>query len=510
MPAETRRWLAHVKYLSSDAMRGRQTGSPEHRTAAQYVAAQFEELGLQPGAGEGFLQPVGFIARRVREKDCALDLVFGDRVVPLTLGEDATLQMSVDSDSLLEAKAVFVGYGLSVPEAGYDDLAGTDLTGKIAVLLQGGPSAVKEPLRSYAQSTGARWSRLHEHGAIGLVTISNPHHSDIPWLRGASQRFSPGMVLADSTLDERRGQRLGVSFNPDRANKLFEGTPHNMAELLALADSQVTLPVFPLVPKIRARVHYDRETLESQNVVALLPGSDPALKDEIVLLTAHLDHLGVGAPVAGDSIYNGAMDNASGVAALIEIARALTKAPKRPARTVAFVCVTGEEKGLLGSRYFSLKPTVPAEAIVADLNVDMVLPIIPLKRMIVFGDGESDLGADAKGVADETGIAIQADPEPLRNRFIRSDQFNFIRRGVPSVAFSTGAVPGSQEDSLLHRWTRERYHAPADDAEQPLDPAAPADLIRYVTRLTVQVADRPTRPAWNDASFFKRFAAPAP
>jgi len=504
MPAETRRWLAHVKYLSSDAMRGRQTGSPEHRTAAQYVAAQFEELGLQPGAGEGFLQPVGFIARRVREKDCALDLVFGDRVVPLTLGEDATLQMSVDSDSLLEAKAVFVGYGLSVPEAGYDDLAGTDLTGKIAVLLQGGPSAVKEPLRSYAQSTGARWSRLHEHGAIGLVTISNPHHSDIPWLRGASQRFSPGMVLADSTLDERRGQRLGVSFNPDRANKLFEGTPHNMAELLALADSQVTLPVFPLVPKIRARVHYDRETLESQNVVALLPGSDPALKDEIVLLTAHLDHLGVGAPVAGDSIYNGAMDNASGVAALIEIARALTKAPKRPARTVAFVCVTGEEKGLLGSRYFTDHLPMRRDRVIANINLDQVRPLFPLKLMTAIAVDESTLGDTIRAVAGGMGLRIQADPEPWRNLMRRADNWSFMQIGVPATGFVLAPEKDTPDDAAYKEWYARRYHTPLDDLDQPWVPSAAAAFNDFFGRLVAALANAERRPQWKAGSEYAK------
>ena len=507
------RWLGHVKYLASDAMRGRQTGSPEHRKAADYVASRFRELGLAPAAGGGsYLQPVSFVTRRVREGagGSSLELVFADRIEPLVLGDDATLQMSIEQADSLDAPLVFAGYGLSVPEQGFDELKQADLAGKIAVFIQGGPRIVSEPRRSQAQFAGERWARMKEAGAIGLITIRNPRRMDGTWERGAAQRFTPGMSLADPAVDERQGQLFGASLNAAHAEKLFAGSGHRFADLLALADSEATLPIFPLVPRLRARSRFDRRLVESQNVVAVLPGRDARLKNEYVVLTAHLDHLGGGTPVAGDSIFNGAMDNASGVASLIEIARALAPAAQRPRRSILFVCVTGEEKGLLGSYYYSRRPTVPAGAITADLNVDMVLPIVPLKHLIVHGENESDLGVLARTEAEAVGIAVVPDPEPQRNLFIRSDQFNFIRAGVPSVAFSTGAIQGSPEDSLLHAWIRNRYHEPSDDLDQPIDARAAADLIRYVTRLTARVANAPARPRWNDTSFFKRYATPAP
>jgi Zn-dependent M28 family amino/carboxypeptidase len=504
---EARRWLEHLKFLASDAMRGRQTGSPEHLKAAEYVAAQFKALGLQPGAPDGsFLQPVPFATRRVRESECALELVFPDRVQPLTLGTDATISMSIDEADSIEAPLVFIGYGISVPEQGYDDLAHADLAGKVAVFLQGGPASVTEPRRSQSQFAGERWARLKEKGAIGLITIRNPRRSDGTWERGAAQRFNPGMSLADPDVDERQGQRLSLTINSVQAQKWFEGSGHQFVDLLALADSGAALPVFPLAARVRAKVRYDRQVVTSQNVIALLPGKDPKLKGEYVVLTAHLDHLGVGVPVDGDSVFNGAMDNASGVAALIEVARALAPAAKRPARSVLFVVVTGEEKGLLGSYFYTRRPTVPVGQIAADLNVDMVLPIVPLTHMIIHGVDESTLGDRARSEAQASGITIVPDPEPQRNLFIRSDQFNFIRAGVPAIAFSTGAVKGSPEDSLLHAWIRNRYHQPSDDLAQPMDPNAPADLIRYVARLTADIANDPARPHWKDESFFRRYA----
>jgi Zn-dependent M28 family amino/carboxypeptidase len=507
---EARRWLEHVRFLASDAMRGRQTGSPEHRRAAEYVAAQFKALGLLPGAHGSFLQPVPFVSRRVREEGCALELVFPNHVERLVLGQDVTLQMSCEAADSIAAPMVFIGYGLSVPEQGYDDLAHADLKGKIAVFIQGGPASVTEPRRSQAQYSGERWARLKGAGAIGLITIRNPHRGEGTWERSAAQRFSPAMSLADADVDERAGERFAANFNAERAQKLLDGSGHFIADLIAQADSQAALPVFPLVPRMRARVAYERTVVESQNVVALLPGKDPALEGEYVVLTAHLDHLGVGTPVDGDSVFNGAMDNASGIASLIEVARALAPRAKRPARSVLFVCVTGEEKGLLGSYYFSRRPTVPITSVAADLNVDMVLPIIPLKRLVVHGEGESDLGDRARDDAMAAGIDVLPDPEPQRNLFIRSDQFNFIRAGVPAIAFSAAAIAGSAEDSTLHAWTRTRYHQPSDDLAQPMIPGAAGDLIRYVTRLTADIANAPARPRWKDTSFFKRYAPGAP
>ena len=227
-------------------------------------------------------------------------------------------------------------------------------------------------------------------------------------------------------------------INPAHAEQFFAASGHTFAEILALADQGQPLPHFPLKGRLRATEHMKLSEVESQNVIGLLPGSDPALKNEYVVFGAHLDHLGVGAPINGDRIYNGAMDDGSGIASLIEIADIAKQENLRPQRSILFVAVTGEEKGLLGSQYFTSAPTVPLKNIVADINMDMYLPLFPLKSLQVMGLEESTLGADIRAVAAKAGVAVQPDPEPQRNLFIRSDQYNFIRNGVPALTFKFG------------------------------------------------------------------------
>ena len=249
----------------------------------------------------------------------------------------------------------------------------------------------------------------------------------------------------------------------------------------------------------------NRSGVESQNVVGLLRGTDARRRDEYVVVSAHLDHLGIGAPIDGDRIYNGAMDNASGVAAILEIATELHDAHQRAARSLLFVAVTGEEKGELGSRYFAAHPTVPASSIVANVNIDMFLPLFPLKELMVLGLDESDLGTDIRAVADQLQLKIQADPEPQRNRFIRSDQYSFIRAGIPALAMKVGYEAHSAEAEIARKWTAERYHAPSDDLKQPIDVSAAVRYVEAVRLLAVRIASRPDRPNWNESSFFKRF-----
>jgi Zn-dependent M28 family amino/carboxypeptidase len=226
------------------------------------------------------------------------------------------------------------------------------------------------------------------------------------------------------------------------------------------------------------------------------------------VLSAHLDHLGVGEPIRGDSIYNGAMDNASGVASLLEIARALHDSGTRPRRSLLFLAVCGEEKGLLGSRYFAAHPTVAPHDLAADLNIDMFLPIYPLHLLTVEGLDESSLGGDARAAAAAAGVEAVADQHPERNLFVRSDQYNFIREGVPSLAFAFGAAPGSPEERMQKDWLTNRYHAPSDDVDQPVDLAAAAKFNQLMLALALRVADDSARPAWNQDSFFRRFAQP--
>jgi Peptidase family M28 len=500
------RWWSHVSVLADDKLEGRNTGSVGHRKAAEYVAGEFARHGLKPAGTDGFLQPVHFISRTIDESHSSLSLVTATGPAPLTLGTDAIISLRIDPAPMVEAELVFAGHGLSIPEANHDDFAGLDVRGKLVVYLAGAPPSIPGPLAAHMQSAAERAAVLKRHGAIGTVNIPNPKNMDIPWERVALARFQPSMVLADPSMDETRDLKLAVTVNPDHADKFLVGSGHTLNEILELADTGKPLPRFALPARLKATASVSRTEVVSQNVVACLPGSDPRLKDEYVVFSAHLDHLGIGKPIHGDSIYNGAMDNASGIAAQLDVAAMLKESGAKLRRSVLFVAVTGEEKGLLGSRFFANSPTVDPKKIVADINTDMFLPLFPLKSLTIYGLDESDLGADAEAVAKSLGVAPQADLEPKRNIFIRSDQYSFIRRGIPSLALKVGYHKGSAEEGITKKWLTERYHAPSDDLAQPVDKLAAGAFDVLVAKLLERVANRDERPRWNETSFFKRFA----
>jgi hypothetical protein len=498
------RWWGTVSELASDRYQGRAAATEGYRQAAAYLVAEFSKLGLKPGAGPSFLQPVPFQARQIQEAGSSLTLVRGGLQEVLQLGEDAYFSLNIDPAAEVQAPAVFAGYGLSIPEAGYDDLAGLDLRGKIAVVVRGGPASIPPALRAHAQTARERLPALRRAGAVGVAYILDPKSMDLPWERYAALRLEPAFTLAGAGFDDGAGLSLGLTINPARAERWLEGSGHTAAEIFELAAAGKPLPRFPLAWSVRASAAVSRWQTECSNVVAVLPGADPKLRDEYVVVSAHLDHQGVSTPVQGDAVYNGAMDNAAGVASLLEIARALKAAP--PRRSVLFLAVTAEEKGLLGSRYFAAQPTVPRSAIVADINLDMFLPIHPLRILTAFGMEESTLGASVRAAAKAAGVQVQTDPEPERNLFIRSDQYSFIREGVPALSFKFGFAKGSREEELQRQWLKQRYHAPSDDASQPVDLAAAARFNRLVTDIVRRVANAPSRPRWNPDSFFRRYA----
>ena len=504
--ADGNRWWKHVEFLASDGLQGRNTGSPGHKRAAEYVAEQFKKAGLEPAGTAGYIQAVGFGTRQIDESRSSLSLTRDGRSMALTLGEHANFSLRIDPAPSVEAPLVFVGRGLNIPDQQIDDLAGLDLKGAVVVYINSIPRTLPGALQAHFGSTAERWHMYREAGAVGTITIANPKNVDVPWARSAPQRLQPAMSLADRSLDEYPGQQVAITMNPAHADLLFEGSGHTFEELLALDDAGKPLPGFALAARVTARIAVTRTVLESQNVAGILRGSDPARRNEFVVLSAHLDHLGVGEPVHGDAIYNGAMDNASGVAAMLEVAARLRAAGERPARSLLFVAVTGEEKGELGSRYFAAHPTVPAAAIVANVNTDMFLPLFPLRELMVLGLDESDLGDDIRAVATAMHLQVQADPEPQRNRFIRSDQYSFIRAGIPALAMKVGYEMNTPEAAIAQRWTATRYHAPSDDLNQPVDRGAADAFVDVVRQLAVRIANRSDRPRWNDSSFFRRFA----
>jgi len=500
-----RRWWAHVQVLADARMEGRETGSPGFARAADYVTQQFRSAGLQPAGTEGFLQPMDFEVARLDPAQTSLELVGKEGARPVALGQDACHVVSSATVGEFDAEAVFVGYGLSIPELKYDDLAGIDLHGKIAVLVRGGPSNLPSPLLAHFQSPQERVNALRRAGAIGLVAIPNPTIPELPWPRLVSGLLMSRMELRDPGPDGYHPPSVHIAFNPDSMALLFEGSGHDSKEVLSKLATVHPLPRFPLAMRLRGRVGVTRATARSHNVVGVLPGSDPVLKDEYVVVSAHLDHLGIGTPVNGDPIYHGAIDNASGVASILEIARSIHDSRINPRRSILFLALTGEEKFLLGSEYFAGHPTV-AGPIVANVNIDGVWSMFPFRAMEVLGVEESTLGDDIRKIASKAGVEVHTAYEPDRVLFIRSDQYNFIKKGIPALFPGIGYARGSPEEKLAHEWTRVRYHSPADDANQPVDSAAAARFNNLQRELVVTVANSDRRPAWKPESFFGRFA----
>jgi Zn-dependent M28 family amino/carboxypeptidase len=502
-------WWDHIKFLADDKLEGRDTGSRGEREAQKYAVEQLKKAGAEPAGVDGYYQPVKFVSRQIVEKDCSLALIRDGKREELVLGDDAIIGTRVMPAPEVEAALVFAGYGLKVPEKNYDDFAGLDVRGKIIVILAGSPAEIPGALASHYQTAAERWKILRAAGAIGIVSLPNPASMDIPWSRIALNRAHPSMDLDYPEFNETVGAKITVTVNPASADKLFAGSGHTFAELAALGKDRKPLPHFPLAVSLAAKSRVDVTKIESANLVAKIPGSDPALKNEYVVLSAHLDHIGIGEPINGDRIYNGAMDNGSGSALVLDMAASFKKNPEKLRRSILLVLVTGEEKGLLGSKYFAAHPTVPPKSIVADVNVDMFLPIVPLKILTIQGLGESDLGDRAGQVAQTFGVRVQADPEPERNVFIRSDQYSFVRHGVPSIMMDVGVEPGSPEQKIFKDWRTQRYHAPSDDVNQPVDLATAAKYEEIVRALLINVADDSLRPEWKPDSFFRRYAEAA-
>ena len=501
-----KRWWGHVQFLADDALEGRDVGSQGFAKAADYVTVQFKSVGLEPAGANGYAQPVGFNVSKVDEDASSLELVQGPSAENVEFGEEGFFVPHSDGSTQFEAPAVFVGYGLKVPELKYDDFAGQRLSGKIAVYISGGPASMPTAIKAHAQSHDERVKALRYAGAIGTIVIPNPRVAEVPWSRTAGARLQPKMELADKATAGEASLSMGVVFNPEHAEKLFTGSGHTFKEVLDLLNEDRPAPHFTLAVRVRAKIAVRSWQVRSKNLAGVMKGSDPTLSRQYVVVSAHLDHVGIGEPVNGDKIYNGAMDDASGIASLIEIARGLKDSGAKPKRSILFLAVTGEEKGLLGSQYFAGHPTVEAKSIVADLNMDMFLPLFPLKYLEVQGLGESTLGDDVKVVAEEAGVQVQADKQPDHVRFIRSDQYSFIKKGVPALTFKFGWLPGTTEEKLFNDWYKERYHGPGDDVNQPVNLAGAAQFNAILGNLALRVADAGERPTWKKDSFFARYA----
>lgn len=491
------RWLDHIAVLSDDAMEGRGTGTPGHERAAAYVVGELEKLGLQPAGTDGWYQPIRFVEQTVDLNASSLSLSIHDATRPLSLTADAAVWPDAPLPATLDAQLVFVGYGLHMPSSGYSDLDGVDLRGKIAVYVNGAPGGM--PSLTLTHARAQRTPNLIARGAVGAITLVPPQQDpDAFWTNVQRAAEEPGFFAEDPNAKPF----LDLLLNPARSAALFTGAPRSLDQIFADARAGGRQTAFPLDARLSGRfAATGTRIVTSPNVVALLPGSDPALAGEYVVMTSHLDHVGIGRAVDGDTIYNGALDNASGVAAQLDMAEQLIAA--HPRRSILFVLVTAEEKGLFGSRAFVANPTVPRDSIVADLNYDMALPIIPLTGVNVLGATESTIGNHARAVSVEQGLPLTPDPFPAENRFIRSDQYSFIAAGIPAVAFKLGFAPETPEAETIRTFNTTHYHKPSD--ELGVTPLRVEDEIRlhdFIVALALRVANAPDRPTWNADSIF--------
>lgn len=510
--ADPARLKAHMALLADDLLEGREAGTRGDALAQLYIRTRFEEIGLHPAGESGsWFQP--FRVRATRLVAGSGELRIGG--APFANGGDvAIFGDPVEAGQRLEAPAVFAGYGIVAPERGIDDYRGLDVTGKVAVVLGGPPAFLPAAEAAHYGSSEQQRLTAEAQGAIGLVILWTPAlerrfpfdglkpllgRTDLNWLGpdGRPQVAAPKI-------------RLRAFVRGAAAEALLQGAPSRLPALIDEARRRSPRGFALSAPVALTRRSRHDDSLASANVAAILPGSDPRLRDEIVVLTAHYDHVGIGAPVAGDSIYNGALDNAVGTAMLIEVARLLAAAPERPRRSILFLAVGAEEKGLIGSDYFAAHPSVRGR-IVADINLDGAMPFYDFADVIAFGAEQSQMGERLAAAAGRLGLEVAPDPFPEEGIFTRSDQYSFVKRGVPSLFLYMGFHDLQGRDVGRRLWDElnaKIVHQPGDDIAQPIDYRVAAKLADVFRRVALETANAAERPRWYRDSLFGRLYAP--
>ncbi len=503
---------AHMRFLADGLLEGRAPGTKGYDIAAAYVATQLEGMSLKPAGVNGqWFQPVPLRKFRVVSGQSSLEFVRGGKREALVFGRDYVSEGDPDhTDTALEAPLVFAGYGVSAPELTHDDYAGVDVRGKVVVVLWGAPPRFPSVQRAYFSDIVMKQRSAVEHGATGFMLVMSPEDEKrFPWRWLVPQIQAGGMKWLDTnsvphdTFPQLRGGVLWLG--QDAAQELFTGAPQSLQQVFAEArDGRVGH--FPLTVSIKMHMVTQHTATESPNIIGMLPGADSKLGSEYVLYSAHLDHLGICPAVNGDHVCHGAWDNASGTAAVLEIARAFAQLQPPPHRSILFAFVTGEENGLLGSDYFAHHPSVPAKSMVANINIDAVPGMLyPLKDIVPLGADNSSLGHNVADAARYLGVEVSPDPSPEEVFFIRSDQYPLVRRGVPAVLFREGfksADPTVNGEQIFKTWVTTVYHTPKDDMKEPWDFDSAVKATRLNFLVGFEVAQQLERPAWNPGDFF--------
>ncbi|NNC77147.1 MAG: M28 family peptidase [Woeseiaceae bacterium] len=505
---------AHVRWLASDNLEGRRIGEPGYLKSAEYVAKQFEQFGLEPGGTDDWLQPVPLVHYQLDVESPSLLIHWADGDQVLSYRDDYGMAPDkVRTTNSVRGELVYVGYGVHAPEFGYSDYDGIDVRGKIVVLFGGAPSMLPHAERAYYSSGRVKSREAVSRGAIASISLrSRRIQEQLPWRRYkqlVGKRPGTAWVNADGAATDYFPELRGsATISAAAATALLQDAPISFDAALeaAAADRIASTPLGIEVSMSRRTTH---EGFSSPNVIGIVRGTDPALAGEYVVYTAHLDHIGrETAPETKDDINNGAYDNAMGISIMLETAKVFAADP--PARSVMFIALTGEESGLLGSDYFAHYPTVPIEKIVANINVDMPLFLYPLADLVAFGSEHSSLEGDVALAARAEGFSLTPNPLPEENLFVRSDQYSFVRQGVPSIFLVSGFTsldPELDGEALFRDHLKNHYHKPSDDLSRPVDWPSAVRFTRSHIRIGYAVANATARPTWNDGDFFgERFA----
>lgn len=501
---------AHMNFLADDLLEGRATGTRGYMLAAKYVAAQFEEMGLKPMGDNGtYFQNVRFRRIETLANKCSLSLTRGGKGQTLVWEKDfVTSGDAMRTDTSVSAPVVFVGFGITAPEFQHDDFAEVDVRGKIVAELIDGPAKFPTAPRAYYADPFVRAKMAAHHGAVGILYIwagsyaeRNPFDRLVRFYHEPNMRWLDANGMPNDTVPQIRGVAM---LSAESASTMFDGASKSLKQALQDAVSG-KFGSFPLsvTASIRQGAHFTE--FESPNIVAVLAGSDPQLKNEYVVYSAHADHLGIGEPILGDTIYNGAVDNASGTAAVLEIARAFSSMPMPPRRSFVFLITTAEEEGSLGSDAYAHAPTVPIKQIVANLNMDGISLFYDFRDIVALGAEHSSLNNEVEDVARHMHLEVSPDPMPDEESFIRSDQYSFVKQGVPALDISEGFKTVDSNlngKEIFLKWLGTVYHSPQDDMNQPLNFQAAVKCTRVNLAVGYEVAQEDDRPHWNANDFF--------
>ena len=495
---------ADVRFLADDLLEGREAGTRGYDIAAAYVASRFAGLGLTPaGTDGGWYQQMTLRTASLETGQVAL-VRNGERI---ELGSDLAMPRPslAATDVSIDAPLVFVGHGIHAPQIGINAYEGVDLDGKIAVFLDLVPASVEQPdRRSHLSQTRAKMAA--DHGAIGIISISvsadDRAQRSYDFFKGRPSTSWVASNGLNGALAE--GLDLSIRMSPAGAAALFEGADVSLEDLKAMALANQDMPSFVLPGSLEARAVSTHEDVETPNVMAMIPGADPDQADEYVVMVAHLDHVGVNENAAPgtDAIHNGALDNAAGVATMLEAARLFseTEGEARPDRSMLFIAVTAEEKGLLGAEYFAANPTVPIDSIVADLSLDMPVPLYDFTDVVAFGSEHSTMGDYISRAAATMDISLSPDPMPEQAIFVRSDHYVFAQYGIPAVLLFTGYANGGEEK--FTDFFANRYHKPGDDLTQDFHWNALARYAALNFRIASEIAEDDGRPQWYAGNFY--------